>query len=255
MGEIIDRTGEIKYNNQGLKMWIEKYINYRCINVEFENGYVFKNNNYDNFKKGQIKNPYYPEIFGIGYLGEGKYKSKINKKQEISYNYWFNMLKRCYNKKVQEKQKTYIECTVCEEWHNFQNFAEWFHNNYYEIEGETMCLDKDILVKGNKIYSPNTCIFVPQKINCLFVKSDGTRGELPIGVSKCKGNRIKKYIAICSINNKTKNLGYYATPEEAFDVYKQFKELYIKEIANKYKDKIPEELYNAMYNWKIDIDD
>lgn len=80
------------------------------------------------------------------------------------------MLNRCCSGKLHKRESTYINCKVCDEWLNFQNFSEWFKNNYYEVEGQRMELDKDILNKGNKIYSPNTCIFVPHNINNLFTK-------------------------------------------------------------------------------------
>ena len=116
-----------------------------------------------------------------------------------------------------------------------------------------MTLDKDILIKGNKIYSPNTCIFVPQSINTLFIKSDKSRGNLPIGVYYKKQN--KKYIAQCKINNEKKYLGSFDTSEEAFQAYKQFKEHYIKQIADEYIELIPQELYDAMYNYEVEYED
>ena len=169
------------------------------------------------------------------------------------------MLRRCYDSKFHKNQPTYVNCFVCKEWLNFQNFADWYYENYYEIEGEVMCLDKDILIKGNKIYSPDTCMFVPKLINGLFTKHTKTRGDYPIGVSYNK--RDKKFISQCCVYNrkerktKSKNLGSYNTPEEAFKVYKEYKEKYIKEVADYYKDKIPKKLYDAMYKYEIEITD
>ena len=120
-----------------------------------------------------------------------------------------------------------------------------------------MCLDKDILHKGNKIYSSNTCIFVPNRINVLFTNCKKTRGNYPIGVTKNDNNRFRARCNILDDNNKIKSvhLGYFGTPEEAFNAYKIFKENYIKEVADEYKDKIPNKLYEAMYNWRVDITD
>ena len=124
-----------------------------------------------------------------------------------------------------------------------------------------MNLDKDILKKGNKIYSPDTCVYTPQKINTLFIKSDALRGDFPIGVTR---NGKKGYSATCyahsGINDKMENkvgeyLGTFRTPEEAFYAYKTFKEVYIKQIAEEYKPYIPEKLYNAMYNYEVEITD
>ena len=150
-------------------------------------------------------------------------------------------------KKGQEKQPSYIGCLVDEEWHNFQNFAEWFEDNY--VEG--WHLDKDILIKGNKIYSPETCCFVPLEINSLFTKSDKIRGEYPIGVSK----KDKKYQANVNKNSGFIFLGAFNTPEEAFQVYKTAKEDYIKEVADKWRGQITEQVYQAMYSYQVEITD
>lgn len=169
------------------------------------------------------------------------------------------MLQRCYDSKFHKRESTYIDCEVCEEWLNFQNFAKWYYENYYEMEGQKIHLDKDILHKGNKIYSPENCIFVPERINTLFIKRDKLRGHYPIGV--CYHKASGKFNTQCSIydykENKTKKkyLGCYDTPEKAFEVYKQFKEKYIKQVADHYKDQIPEKLYNELYNYQIEITD
>ena len=114
-----------------------------------------------------------------------------------------------------------------------------------------MQLDKDILNKGNKIYSPNSCIFVPTRINQLFAKADALRGDFPIGVSR-SGNKFRTRLHIL---NGEKYLGTFNTPEEAFYAYKTFKEQYIKEVAEEYKDKIPQKLYEAMYKYEVEITD
>ena len=167
------------------------------------------------------------------------------------------MLKRCYSGECQKKHPTYKDCYVCPEWLNYSNFKKWFNDNYYEIEGEQMDLDKDILVKGNKIYAPNTCVFVPQNINTLFIKRDKARGKYPIGVCFCKDKN--KYKVQCNIfyngKRQLKHLGYYNTIDDDFKVYKESKESNIKQIADYYKAKIPNELYEAMYTYKVEITD
>ena len=138
MSKKIDRTGEKNINNFGSEIIIVKYRNKRDIDVYFsEYDWTFKNNTYQNFKKGQIRCPYEKSVYGIGYLGEGDYKSKENGKNTKIYDVWHGMLRRCYDEKLHERQPTYIGCKVCEEWHNFQNFAKWYDENYYEIEEET----------------------------------------------------------------------------------------------------------------------
>lgn len=160
---------------------------------------------------------------------------------------------RGFDEKIKNKHPTYKDVTVNPECYCFQDFGEWFDKNYYEIEGERMHLDKDILVKGNKEYSFNTMVFVPQRINKLFTKRDACRGDLPIGVHYYKASG--KYMASCKTLNRQKYLGLYNTPHEAFLAYKEFKERYIKQVADEYKDKIPQRLYDAMYAWEVEEDD
>ena len=179
-----DRIGEEGYNSFGSKMIIKEYRSCMNIDVYFpEYKWTAKHVQYDNFKKGEIKCSYEPRTLGVGYLGEGKYKTRENGKVHKYYKIWHGMLTRCYDPKFHEKRPTYDGCKVEDYLLNFQHIAEWIENNYYEVPGEKMCLDKDILCKGNKIYSRETCIFVPQKIKRLFVKRDNDRGNNPIGVT------------------------------------------------------------------------
>ena len=258
MGKRIDRTGEEKYNSFGSKMIIKEYKSNKDINVYFpEYNWTFKHATYQSFKTGKIKCPYEKRYFGKGYLGEGKYKMSENGKLHKYFSIWDDMLKRCYDPKYHKEKPTYKGCTVESHLLNFQNMGEWIKNNYYEIPGETICLDKDILCKGNKVYSRETCIFVPQRINTLFVKNDNTRGKGPIGVDQLPSGN---YIARCSNGfGKYIHLGTYNTKEEAFHVYKNYKEKVIKEVIDSYEGKIPEPFYSrlreAMYNYEVDIDD
>ena len=233
-------------------MTIVRYGNKNDIDVQFDDGTIVEHKRYGNFKRGNIKNPMTPILYGVGYFGIGEFKSRDeNGKQTKCYKAWESMLQRCYDPKYQEKYPTYKGCTVDKRWHNFQNFAEWYYSHYYEIEGQIMNLDKDILNKGNKVYSPETCVFVPQFINKLFIKRDNVRGEYPIGVHK----HIDKFKAQLNKGNEKMYLGTYSTVEEAFQVYKEAKEQYIKEVANEYKLLIPYELYEAMMNYEVEITD
>ena len=240
------KIGEENTNSYGSIMKIIKFNNQRDITVQFDNGYIVQKTRYDQFCRGGISNPYDKSIFGLGYIGEGKYKPSINGKHTKQYIRWHKMMQRCYGN---ENRPTYKDVFVCDEWHCFQNFAKWYDENYYEIDGENIELDKDILFKGNKIYSLETCVFVPQCINLLFRHAD--RGECPIGVEKDKRKNIIKHYRVVFFQF----VKYYLTPEEAFESYKEHKEMYIKEVADKYKKYIPEKLYNAMYNYQVEITD
>lgn len=244
----IDRTGEIGVNNLGYVMEIISYNNYDDIDVKFESGYISYHNTYRNFKNGEIKVFCAKDIYGVACLGQGKYFQKKSDASTLMYRTWVNMLMRCYSKQYKQKYTTYQECTACEEWLNFQNFAKWYVNNYYEID-EPLNLDKDILQKNNKLYSPDACLLVPQRINKLFIKGDSCRGSYYIGVTYL--NKINKYIARCNTITNRQYLGVFETEEAAFTAYKDYKENYIKQIAEEYKNKIPEKLYNALYTWKV----
>ena len=258
MSSKIDRIGERNINNFGSEMIIVGYRKYSDIDVYFpQYDWTIKGVTYQNFKKGEIKSPYEKRVYGVGYIGEGKYKTSENGKHTRVYTSWHNMLERCYGKEYHEKYPTYMDCEVSEEFYNFQVFGDWDSENYYKVKGQIMELDKYILFKHNKIYSPDTCIYVPQTINSLFTKRKNARGESCIGTTPVNG----KYVVQCSLINpetgKSKNeyLGRYDTQEKAFDVYKYYKERNIKEVADYYKSKIPQKVYDAMYNYEVEMDD
>lgn len=258
------RLGEEGINNQGCLMKIVVYNNANDIIVEFCDKYKARVcTGYGNFKKGNVKNPYYPDVYGVGILGE-KYPSKINYKNTKEYIIWRSMLMRCFDEKYRKKQLAYEDVCCCEEWLFYENFYEWLHGqeNFDKWEdGEMFAIDKDILVKENRVYSPATCLLVPKNVNSLFIKQNRKRGELPIGVSYCKEKDYKQYRAYVSMRvlgkRFAKTIGYYDTPEKAFYAYKQYKEKIIKQLAQEEYDKgnITKRCYEAMMNYKVEIDD
>ena len=251
-----ERLGQTVLQNCGELAFIVEYVNSMDITIQFKTTGELVKTTYNAFVKGLVKSHFTPSVYGVGITGLEPIRDENGEKLD-SYICWFSMLNRCYSAKYQKRQPTYIGCRVCADWLYYPNFKKWYDENYYEIDNKTSQLDKDILIKGNKVYSPDTCVFVPNFINMLFVKSQKIRGELPIGVTYHKVN--KKYVAQLSVirNGKktTKNLGCYNTPNEAFEAYKRAKEDYIKEVADEYKDIIPTELYEAMYSYRVDIND
>jgi len=243
---IKDRIGETYFFQDGRTMVIVEYFNTDNISVKFNDGTVVKKTRYYHFKLGNVKNMNTPIIYGFGYFGYGKYSQKLNPK---CYAVWKTMLARCYDEKTIKKNPSYIGCSVDKEWHSFQNFAEWYKKNHihdYQI-------DKDILKKGNKVYSANNCCFVPKEINVLFTNSKKNRGLYNIGVSRFK--RSNKYFAQISKNSINNYLGEFTTEKEAFLAYKKEKEDYIKIMANKYKGKITIKCYNSLINWVVNEND
>ena len=183
-------------------------------------------------------------IYGVGYMGVGMYSSRINGDLVGSYKAWKSMLQRCYSPKVQEKYRTYVDCTVVEEWYNYQNFAEWYEINYKE----GYHLDKDLLVVGNKVYSPVTCVFVPQNINGFLTDCNNTRGVYAIGVSYTKGAIKKPYRSrVSSGEGKALHLGYYATEKEAHTVWVE-KKLSLAKGYKEIMDSIDKTIYPNVCN-------
>ena len=251
-----ERLGQAIMQNCGEIAFIVEYVNSQDITVQFKTTGELVKTRYDNFIRGGVKSHFTPSVYGIGIKGLETIIDEDGGKLD-SYKCWIGMLKRCYSAKFQEKQPTYIGCCVSDDWLYYPNFKNWYDKNYYEIENKTSQLDKDILIKNNKVYSPDTCVFVPGFINILFVKRQNDRGAFPIGVRYHKAS--KKYEARLSVfrdgKSTEKHLGCFDTVDEAFGVYKKAKEDYIKEVAYEYKDKIPAELYKAMYTYKVGIDD
>ena len=205
--------------------------------------------------KGEVRNPLSVVRKDRGFIGVGRYSPSCSKRE---YALWSTMLGRCYDEVKQKKFPTYKDVIVCEEWLDFQNFATWCNTqeyfNHKDESGRNYELDKDLMVKGNKIYSPDTCCFVPKRINSLMVSCNSRRGDYYIGVSY--KSRDRKYASELNVGEgKRLYLGYYNTQQEAFSVYKEAKELLIKEVAVTWKGKIDDRVYNALINWKINIHD
>lgn len=250
-----NRVGEVKYNHYGSKMIITKYNSANDLEIYFPEYNWYCKGYYQHFKEGVTKSPYCCTVRGVGYIGEGKYKMYINNKATKCYSTWKGMIERCYNdNNTNNRNYVYEDCYIDEEWLCYQNFANWYYNNYYEVDNQLMCLDKDILFKGNREYSDTYCIFVPQNINKLFTKSNKNRGDFVIGVTFDK--KVGRYRATCNNGyKKSVFLGYFDTEEEAFLEYKRYKEIIIKKMADEYKEQIPRELYKAMYEYEVEIDD
>lgn len=248
MTKRIDRTGFEFVNKEGYRAVVVEYINACKVLVKFDNGDGLVPTTFKNCSSGSVRNPYHKSLVGIGYIGVGEYNSSLHGKETTAYSKWKAMVQRCYD----GKNPSYNDCTVCEEWHCFQNFAKWYESNVLN-ENIKYDIDKDILVKGNREYSPTTCCLVPHQINGLLAKSDSIRGGLPIGVTRTECGT---YIASLQVDSRAReHLGCFPTPELAFEAYKEAKERRIKAKASEYKDYIDEQVYTALLNYEVDIDD
>ena len=205
-----------------------------------------------NIKSGKVKDRYLPSVYNVGILGS-KYPSKVNGRNTKEYDLWYSMLRRCYSDNSKKKRPTYEGCEVSDNFKSYEYFYEWCQSQVgFGVEG--WHLDKDLLVKGNKVYSESTCVFLPSEINMVLVKHTPSRGKHPIGVSWY--SKSKTFIAQVNKNKgKPENLGYFKTEIEAFNAYKTAKESFVKEQANNWKSEIDPKAYNALMNYRVEITD
>lgn len=194
-------------------------------------------------------------VHGIGVKGM-QYPAWKDGKNTREYVTWEGMLNRC-TQKYWDKFPTYIGTICSDSFKSYSYFYEWcqkqvgFGNK--DENGKIWQLDKDILIKGNKLYSEDTCVFVPQRVNYLLIKSNSTRGEHPIGVSK--HSKCERFTACCNSDGKLTYIGSFRTPEEAFMAYKEFKESSILSVAENYKDKIDRRVYDALLKYVVELTD
>ena len=188
-------------------------------------------------------------VYGVG-INDRSVAATLNGKITKEYSLWSDMLKRCYSKPFHEKWPTYIGCSVSDNFKHYHLFHAWCQTQI-GFGKEGYHLDKDLLIKSNKLYSEDTCVFIPKELNTILLKTAAGRGLLPIGVTQ----QGKGFRARCSIDGKEKLLGTFDTPELAFEAYKLTKENHIKDIALKYKDFIDTRAFNALINYKVEIGD
>lgn len=254
-----DRIGEERCNKSGCLMKIIEYNGNNDLIVEFQDEYHYLvHTDYKSFKNGSVRNPYHPKIYGVVATGS-KYKTRYGNETTKEYLAWYDMLRRCFDKKYKKNFSTYKDVTCCKEWLLFENFYEWLHeqDNFDKwLNNKKWCLDKDILKKGNKIYSPYTCCLVPMHVNNLFIKNNKSRNGLPIGVSKTNKN---KYVVNYRNGHEdiSRPSGYFSTINEAFEAYKEYKENVIKQVAQKEFDdgNITSGCYEAMMKYNVETTD
>ena len=205
-----------------------------------------------NIKSGSIKDPCSPSVCGVGILG-AKYSSRVNGVLTKECELWRDMLKRCYSDTYQKKYPTYEGCEVSDKFKSYEYFYEWC-NKQIGFSNKDWHLDKDLLIKGNKVYSEDSCVFIPQEINKVLINCTASRGEHLIGVYWCKKGKAFK-AQVGKNKGKQENLGYYNTELEAYKAYKQAKEAFVKEQANKWKGKIDERAYEALMKYTVEITD
>ena len=252
-----DCVGKVCKSKSSGDFEIVKYNNTANVEIRFlKTGYETLAT-LGNIRNGKVKDPCVPSVYGIGVLGN-KHPITINGVLTKEYELWQSMLRRCYSNTdvcgaFKKKNPTYEGCRVSENFKSYEYFYEWCQNQI-GFGNNGWHLDKDLLVKGNKVYSENSCVFIPSEINLLLIKREASRGEHLIGVHWC--NTKKAFVAQVNKNKgKSEYLGSFNTELEAFNTYKQAKESFIKEQAEKWKGKIDERAYDALMKYKVEITD
>ena len=247
-----DCVGKVCKSNLSGNFKIVEYNNKTNVKIQFINTGYEAVVELGNIRNGYVKDRLSPSVYGVGIIG-AKYPSKVNGVLTKEYELWREMLKRCYSDTYQKKYPTYEGCKVSDNFLHYEYFYEWCQNQIgFDIEGFE--LDKDLLIKGNKVYNESTCVFIPAEINSLLIKCTASRGEHLIGVSWHK--RDKVFMAKVSKNKgKQEYLGYFKTEIEAFNAYKKAKESFIKEQANKWKSQIDKRVYDSLMNYTVEITD
>ena len=191
-----------------------------------------------------------PTVYGVGFNDVG-FQVRVDGKLIWQYVLWKGMLERCFNEDYKQSRPTYKDVTCCDEWLSFANFLEWLNKQVgYAGKPVGFALDKDIIVKGNQTYSPDTCSFVPTAVNLLLTDHGAARGICPVGVYFAKN--LGKYKAHLRCFGKLKHLGYYTTIEAASFAYKTAKEAQIKIVATQYKDVLSSDVYESLMTWGVE---
>ena len=247
-----DCVGKVCKSLNSCDFKILKYNDSRNVVIQFLKTGFETTVELGNIKNGNVKDRYLPSVYSVGIIG-AKYPSRVNGVLTREYRLWMDMLRRCCSDDFKKKNPTYIDCEVSDNFKSYEYFYEWCNEQIgFGVEGFE--LDKDLLIKGNKIYNENTCIFIPSEINLVLTKRTTSRGRHLIGVHWNK--KYKAFVAQISRNKgKREYLGYFKTEIEAYNTYKKAKEAFVKEQAEKWKNKIDIRAYNALINYTVEITD
>lgn len=246
--------GKIFPTNYDGEVRVLEYINSKNILIEFIDTQYQKKAQLGNLLSGLIKD------YSISFMHniEGLvYGDEVGRSKLPEYSRWKSMLERCYDHKRHLVDPTYKDCTVSDNFKQFPYFKDWCNVqigfNSKDDKGKPFHLDKDILVKGNRQYNENVCVFVPHDINTLLSQGGHSKGELPVGVyhSATKG----KYLSCLNRYGNNVKLGTFTTIEDAFKAYKQAKEAHVKEVVNKWKSMVDIRVYETLMDWSISIND
>lgn len=223
------KVGDVFTNNQGSEFTVVEYTNANNLVVEFNDKNMYQcDASVGQIKRGVIKNKYFPNVHGIGYIGEGEYTTK-----SIAYKTWINGLRDGFIKEGE------ILC-------NFQEFGKWADENYF---GKGWVLYKGLTKDKNGSY--DICL-IPRRVSFAMATNGATDGGYLMGVHKSNETTTKPYYSCIRKNYKKYYLGAFDTQEEAHEAYVRAKEGYVKELALEYKEQLADNVFDALMKWKVD---
>lgn len=203
-----------------------------------------------NLRKGLVRDFLGKTVFGVGYFGVGPHLARYPGRGGActkEYNTWNSMMMRCYGSNRDASMlRNYGDCIVCDEWHNYQTFADWCQTQP-EMLCEGSSLDKDILVKGNREYSPENCCFVPSAINTAVTSAKHTNTTGSAGVWNQNGS----FVAEITLCGEGFAIGSFDTLDKAAYMRKSIKEAYIRGLAYVHKDKMSAKAYEQLKDWSL----
>lgn len=234
-------------SNKGDWCTVLEYINAHKVVIKFD-GYEHyeKTVSAKALKEGSFRNNYRPTTQGLGYMGDGIYSWNGDEDVQKAYQVFTGMFSRCYDPYTQSKQPAYIGCSVDARWYDFQVFAKFYVESPFCSLGYH--LDKDLLIRGNRVYSPEACTLLPPEVNSALSSTPESASGLPLGVNKIDNGYVAR---LNKMGQNREYLGYYKTAEEAHKVYVKAKEDYIHSLAEKWHGKIEERAYQALMNWTV----
>lgn len=232
-------VGDVFTNKDNETYKVIQIDSYKKVYVEFKDGTVLQVTSLH--AAAGVRNYNSKTVFNVGYTGYGEYSKTTHEKL---YSKWASMICRGYSEKYKAKKPTYKDVSVCSDWHNFQNFAKWAVNrDDYLEEWE---IDKDILIASNRIYSPESCCFVPRIINCA-IRSSALKDKTKIPFRISGGQ--KQYKVFITLDNSVKKALYFKDIEQAHSAVVEFKTKRVKELAEQFKQQLNSEVYLKLSNF------
>ena len=249
----LEYEGKVYPTNRCGDVVVVEYINSRKVLIRFLNTNNERFVGMSDLKKGEVRDNEAFPVYSIGVMDiPNELRRGVPHPRE--YSIWNGIRQRCYNENARHLNPTYKDVTMSDNFLIYSYFKEWC-NKQIGFDQDKWHLDKDILSKGSKVYSENTCCFVPAEINTFLTNWKSYRGDFPVVVILDKCAKTPRYRARLSKFGKYHCYGSYSNPTDAFYAYKKAKEDFAKELANKWKDKIDPRAYDALMNWTIEITD